>query len=65
MAYLFNKPPINRGLLGGMNTSLNDYFEGFRFLPKRKISEDFALDAFGFREATVLKTFLKDSTIWL
>jgi len=65
MAYLFHKPPINRGLLGLITAYLDDYFGGFRFLPKRKISEDFALDAFGLREATVLKTFLKDSTIWL
>ena len=41
------------------------YLGGFRFRPNKKISEDLAREALGFLEATVLKTFLKDSTIWL
>jgi len=59
MPYLFNKPPTNRGLFG----EIRAYLGGLRFLPNKKISEDFALEALGFLDATVLKTFLKDSTI--
>jgi len=44
---------------------LGGYLDAFRSRPSKKISEDLALEAFGFLEATVLKTFLKDSTIWL
>ena len=44
---------------------LGVYLGGLRFLPKRKISEERALEALGLREFTALKTFLKDSTIWL
>ena len=59
MADLFNKPMYFRGLF----IRLWAYFDGFRLRPKRKISEDLALEAFGFLEETDLKTFLKDSTI--
>ena len=34
-------------------------------LPKRKVSADLSREALGLRGATTLKTFLKDSTIWL
>ncbi len=59
MAFLFNKPLY----LMGYYPHKGVYLGGFRFLPKRKISEERALEALGLREATVLKTFLKDSTI--
>ncbi len=65
MADLFAKPMYFRGLLRLFRAKIQDYLGGFRFLHKRKISEDRALEAFGFLEATDLKTFLKDSTIWL
>jgi hypothetical protein len=42
---------------------LGAYLGDFRFLPSKKISEERALEALGFLEATFLKTFLKDSTI--
>jgi hypothetical protein len=44
---------------------LDDYLAGFKFLPSKKISDERALEALGFLETTFLKTFLKDSTIWL
>jgi hypothetical protein len=65
MAYLFHKPHVFKGVIGGISAEFCAYLGGFRFRPSKKISEDFALEAFGFLEATVLKTFLKDSTIWL
>ena len=54
-----------RGLLGSFLVAWLPYLGGFSCLPNKNISEDLARDALGFLEATVLKTFLKDSTIWL
>ena len=64
--YLIN-PLFFEGIKANLLTLLLllAYLGGLRFRPKRKISEERALEAFGLRDATVLKTFLKDSTIWL
>ena len=61
MLHLFLKPLY----LMGFFLVLGVYLAGLRFFPKRKISEERALEALGLRELTILKTFLKDSTIWL
>jgi len=64
--YLIN-PLFLEGIKANLLTLLLllAYLGGLRFRPKRKISEERAREAFGLRDATVLKTFLKDSTIWL
>ena len=53
------------GVIVAIEALFKSYLGGFRFLPRRKISDERALEAYGLLDATVIKTILKDSTIWL